>query len=70
MKAADATAEVFVMALEALPKSELEAVLRRLFTNPALAEDLVDIVRWDERRRERAVSYSRVRQRLKKAGRL
>ncbi len=70
MKAADATAEVFVTALEALPKSELEAVLRRLFATPALAEDLVDIARWYERRRERAAPYSRVRQRLKKAGRL
>ena len=70
MKAADATAEVFVTALEALPKAELEAVLRRLFANPALAEDLIDIVRWYERRRERAIPYSRIREKLKKAGRL
>jgi hypothetical protein len=43
MKAADATVEVFVTAFEALPRPEREAVLRRLFVDPAFKEDLLDV---------------------------
>lgn len=57
MKAADATAEVFMTAFEALPKSEREAILQRLFANPALKEDLIDVATWYDRRAERAVPY-------------
>jgi hypothetical protein len=70
VKAADATAEVFMTAFESLPKSEREAIMQRLFANPALKEDLIDVATWYERRAERAVPYHRVRQRLKKANRL
>ncbi|MEW6247311.1 MAG: hypothetical protein AB1555_11470 [Nitrospirota bacterium] len=70
MKPADATAQVFLTAFEALPKMEREAVLQRLFATPALKEDLLDVARWYERRAERALPYQKVRQRLKKAGRL
>jgi hypothetical protein len=70
MKSADATAAVFVSAFEALPRPEREAVIQRLFASPALKEDLIDVARWYERRRERAIPYERVRRRLKKAGRL
>lgn len=70
MKAADATAEVFVTAFEALPKSQREVVLQRLFADPAFKEDLIDVARWYERRTERPMPYEKVRQRLKKAGRL
>ncbi len=70
MKAADATAEVFLTAFEVLPRSQREAVLQHLFANPALKEDLIDVARWYERRAERPVPYEKVRQKLKKAGRL
>ncbi|MDO9117844.1 MAG: hypothetical protein Q7U39_07800 [Nitrospira sp.] len=68
MKIADATAEVFMTAFESLPKSEREAIMQRLFANPALKEDLIDVAKWYDRRAERAIPYQRVRQRLKKAG--
>ena len=70
MKAADATAEVFLTAFEALPRSQGEVVLQHLFANPALKEDLIDVARWYERRSERALPYEQVRQKLKKTGRL
>jgi hypothetical protein len=70
MKPEDATAEVFLTAFETLPKTERDAVLQRLFATPALKEALNDVVRWYERRRERAMPYRTFRRRLKKAGRL
>jgi len=70
MKAADATAKVFITAFEALPRQEREAVLQRLFANPGVKEDLIDVARWYERRAERAIPYDKVRQKLKKARRL
>ena len=70
MKRADATAEVFITAFESLPKSDRGVILQRLFADPALKEDLIDVVAWYERRTERAVPYQRVRARLKKAVRL
>ncbi len=70
MKAADATAKVFITAFEALLRQEREAVLQRLFANPGLNEDLIDVAQWYERRAERAIPYDKVRRRLKKAGRL
>lgn len=70
MKAADATAEVFLAAFESLPKSQREVVLQHLFANPSRKEDLIDVARWYERRVERPIPYEKVRQKLKKAGRL
>ena len=70
MKAADASAKVFITAFEALPRQEREAVLQRLFANPGLKEDLIDVAQWYERRAERTIPYDTVRRRLKKAGRV
>ncbi len=70
MKAADATAKVFVTAFEALPKVEREAVLRQILSVPSLRVDLIDVARWQERRGERAVPYENVRRKLLKVGRL
>lgn len=70
MRRAEATAEVFITAFESLAKSEREAIMQRLFANPALKEDLIDVAKWYDRRAERAIPYQRIRQRLKKAGRL
>ncbi|MFZ1805088.1 MAG: hypothetical protein WAU05_14265 [Nitrospira sp.] len=70
MRTADATAEVFMTAFESLPKPERTAIVQRLFANPALKEDLIDVATWYDRRAERAIPYQRVRQRLKKVGRL
>jgi hypothetical protein len=58
------------MAFEALPRSQREAVLQHLFADPSLKGDLIDVARWYERRAERPVPYKKVRQNLKKAGRL
>jgi hypothetical protein len=70
MTAADATAEVFVTAFQALPRRQREAVLRRLLENPKLQEDIIDVSRWLARRKERSIPYERVREELRKAGRL
>ena len=70
MRTANATAEVFMTAFEALPKSEREAIIQRLFADRGLKEDLIDVATWYERHAERAIPYQRVRGRLKKAGRL
>lgn len=70
MRRAEATAEVFMTAFESLPKSECGVILQRLFANSALKEDLIDVAKWYERRAERAISYRRVHERLKKGGRL
>ena len=70
MKTADATAEVFITAFEALPRPQRETVLKRLFAQPRLKRDLIDIAHWLERESERTVPYEKVRQALKKSGRL
>jgi len=70
MTAADAAAEIFITAFEALPRRQREAVLRRLLENPKLQEDIIDVSRWLARRKERAIPYDTVRKELKKAGRL
>ncbi len=66
MKSADATASVFMTAFEALPRSGREAVLERLFATPGLKQDLIDVARWYERRAERAITYAKVREKLKR----
>ena len=70
VKTADAAAEVFMTAFESLPKSERAAIMQRLFANPALKEDLIDVATWYERRAEQAIPYQRIRRPLKKANRL
>jgi hypothetical protein len=70
MKRSDATAEVFLTAFEALPRSQRKIILQHLFANPALKEDLFDVARWYERRAERALPYEKVRQKLKKVDRV
>ena len=70
MRRAETTAEVFMTAFESLPKSDRGAILQRLFANPALKEDLIDVASWYERHAERAIPYRRVHERLKKGGRL
>lgn len=68
MKSADATAEVFLTAFEALPRSQREVVLQHLFANPALKEDLIDVARWHERRAERPLPYEKAGQEKTKKG--
>ena len=70
MRRAEATAEVFMTAFESLPKSERGVILQRLFANPALKEDFIDVASWYERHAERTIPYRRVHERLKKGGRL
>ena len=70
MKTADATAEVFITAFEALPKPQRETVLKRLFAQPSLKRDLMDVAHWLERQTERSIPYEKVRHALRKSGRL
>jgi hypothetical protein len=54
MTKAEATAEVFLTALKALPKQERDAVLRRIAKDKALARDLLDLATVEQRRREQS----------------
>lgn len=58
MKRAEATAEVFMTALESLPRSDRGMILQRLFVDPALKEDFIDVAAWYERRTKRVVPLS------------
>lgn len=69
MKRAEATAQVFMTAFEPLPRSGRGMILQRLFADPALKEDFIDVAAWYGHRTERVVPYQRARARLKKAGR-
>lgn len=70
MKTLDATTEVFVTAIKALPTRQRTGLLRRLLSSPELREDVLDVARWLERRSEPSLPYEQVRARLKAAGRL
>jgi hypothetical protein len=52
MAAANATAEVFLAAFRALPKSQRRAVLAGIAEDQQLREDLLDLATIAERRRE------------------
>jgi hypothetical protein len=52
MTASEATAEVFLTALRALPKKERHAVLSRIAEDDELREDLLDLALLADRRRE------------------
>ena len=43
MKAVESRAEVYVIALQSLSKSEKEAVIARLLDDPELREDILDL---------------------------
>jgi hypothetical protein len=52
MAAADATAEVFLAAFRALPRSQRQAVLAGIAEDQQLREDLLDLATIAERRSE------------------
>jgi len=52
MGPAEATAEVFLTALRALPKKQRQAVLRGIADDDELREDLLDLALIAERRHE------------------
>ena len=52
MSSAEATAEVFLTALKALPRAERDAVLVRIARDNAMRRDLMDLALIAERRRE------------------
>ena len=54
MTKTEATADVFLTALRALPKAERDAVLVRIAGDKAFAKDLRDLVLISERRKERS----------------
>lgn len=43
MKAVESRAEVYLMALQSLPKAEREAVIARLLEDAKLREDILDL---------------------------
>jgi len=57
MKAADATAEIFVTAFKSLKRRQRGAVLERMLADDELAEDLADTVALEARRREPRHSF-------------
>jgi hypothetical protein len=59
MTASQATAEVFMTALRALPKKEREAVLARIANEPDMREDLIDLALVAKRRREPSRPFRR-----------
>jgi hypothetical protein len=52
MTTSEATAEVFLTALRALPKKQREAVLARIADEPGMREDLLDLALIARRRHE------------------
>ena len=52
MTKADATGDVFLTALKALPKAHRDAVLVRIARDKSLARDLIDLTVIARRRRE------------------
>ena len=52
MTKTDATAEVFLTALKALPRAERDAVLVRIARDKAFARDLLDLALIERRRHE------------------
>ena len=65
MSAAEATAEVFVLAFKALKPREREAVLERIVADAELAEDLADTLLLDKRRRQPRERFRDVLKELK-----
>ncbi|NLF08402.1 MAG: hypothetical protein GX594_10540 [Pirellulaceae bacterium] len=57
MIATEATAEVFLTALRALPKEERQAVLSRIVDNEEWYEDLKDLAVFTQRRDEPSRSF-------------
>lgn len=70
MTASEATAQVFWTAFRTLSKTEREAVIQRLLRDRRMRDDLIDVVTALQRRQEKSIPYDRVREDLKKAGRL
>ena len=52
MSEVEATAEVFLTAFKALPKTERDAVIVRIAQDKSLARDLLDLATIAQRRRE------------------
>ena len=52
MKAVESRAEVYLMALQSLPKAEREAVIARLLEDTKLREDILDLALIQQRQGE------------------
>jgi len=52
VKAAQSKAEIYLMALESLPRAEKKAVIARLLEDESLREDILDIVLIQQRQGE------------------
>ncbi len=52
MEALESKAEIYLMALRSLSKTERKAIISRLLDDPGLREDILDLAIIRERRRE------------------
>jgi len=64
MAATQATIEVFVTAINSLPRKVRRGLVERLLLDSGTREDLADIARWLERRKEPTGPYEKARRRL------
>ncbi len=58
VKAAQSRAEVYLMALQSLSKTERKAVIMRLLEDDTLREDILDIICIQQRRAESSRPFS------------
>ncbi len=58
VKTAQSKAEIYLMALESLPKEERKAVIARLLEDESIREDILDIALIQKRKREPSRPFS------------
>lgn len=58
MKAVESRAEVYLMALQSLPKTEKEAVIAHLLEDPQLREDILDLAIIQQRQEEQSRPFT------------
>ena len=70
MKRKEAISEVFVTAFKSLSQQEKESIVEKLLSDLKLREDIVDIVTYLQRHKEKPIPYEKVRQELKRTGKI
>ncbi len=67
MNRKEAISEVFITAFKSLSQDEKRSVVEKLLSDLKLREDIVDIVTYLQRQKEKSIPYENVRQELRKA---
>ncbi|MEW6042073.1 MAG: hypothetical protein AB1633_11180 [Elusimicrobiota bacterium] len=70
MSRKEAISEVFVTAFKSLSQQEKEFIVEKLLSDLKLREDIVDIVTYLQRQKEKSIPYEKVRKELKEVGRI